>query len=495
MEYLLNAAQMKAADTNTISGIGIPSMVLMERAALAVSEEMEKSGMDLSRVLIVCGSGNNGGDGFALARLLNSRHEVTLAFVGKETSMTEETAAERRICENLGIKIREDFMEGSYTAIVDAMLGIGLSRPVEGRYAEVIRWINAQHAGVTAVDIPSGVSADDGKVPGAAVHADLTVTFAAKKIGQILYPGAAFCGKLICRDIGIVTDQAGSSVFICQRDDLSRLPARKAYSNKATYGKVLLIAGSEGMCGAALLAARAAYRSGCGMVRVLTPRSNRSVIQTALPEAIVSCYDPEAPAGKTWADVIDWADIVGIGPGLSTSESAYTLLDFTLDYTEKPMLIDADALNLLSLHPELMKKVRHGTILTPHIGEMSRLSRLKKEEITEALPAKAAAFASEHQVILVLKDARSVISDGERICINTSGNDGMAAAGSGDVLSGLICGLLAQGADAFDAASLGVYVHGLAGDAAAAGRGARGMMAGDLADAVGEVLKGETSYE
>ncbi len=489
MEYLLNAAQMKAADAHTIDEIGIPSMVLMERAALAVSEEMEKSGMDLSKVLVVCGSGNNGGDGFAAARMLGGAHDVTIAFVGKETSMTRETADQRRICENLGMKIRTDFMDDTYTAIVDAMLGIGISRTVQGKYADVIHWINAQAAPVTAVDIPSGVCADDGKILGTAVRADLTVTFAGKKTGQILYPGAECCGNLICRDIGIRREYAESRVFYYQKEDLGRLPARAAYSNKGSYGRVLLIAGSEGMCGAAVLSARAAYRSGCGMVRVLTPAANRTVIQTALPEAIVTCYDPCAPEQSLIRGAIDWADVVGIGPGLSTSESAKELLDFVLDDTKKPMVIDADGLNLLAADPRLMEKVRPGTILTPHILEMSRLSGQTKEEITDALTDTASAFAEKHQIVLVLKDARTVISDGERICINTSGNDGMATAGSGDVLTGLICGLRAQRAEAFDAASLGVYVHGLAGDAAADLHGRHGMTAQDLAEEIGTVLK------
>ncbi len=495
MEYLLNAAQMKAADTHTIDEIGIPSMVLMERAAMAVADEMESSGMDLSRVLVLCGSGNNGGDGFALARHLGRRHDVTLAFVGREASMTPETAAERRICENLGMRVQTDFMEGTYTAIADAMLGIGLSRPVEGRYAEVIHWVNGQSAEVTAVDLPSGVCADDGKILGTAVQADLTVTFGCKKTGQILYPGAACCGRLICREIGICTDDVRSRVFMYHREDLCLLPARRPYSNKGTYGKVLLVAGSEGMSGAAILSAKAAYRSGCGMVRVLTPDCNRTVIQTALPEAIVTCYDPDALDRTLLADAIAWADVTGIGPGLGTSDTALELLKDTLDLFEKPMVMDADALNLLSANRHLMEKVRPGTILTPHIQEMARLSGRSREEITGALTETAAVFAKAHRVVLVLKDARSVISDGEKICINCSGNDGMATAGSGDVLTGVICALRAQGADAFSAASLGAYLHGLSGDAAARRHGSQGMMAGDLAEEIGPVMKGAGADE
>ncbi len=539
MEWLLNAGQMKAFDERTIRGIGIPSAVLMERAALSVAEEMKNANLDLSRVLVVCGSGNNGGDGFAIARILAgssftqshvsvqgdgaqghdiSRPRVTIAFVGKESSVTEETALQRKICENLGLKVSRYFMDDEYTVIVDAIFGIGLSRPVEGHYAEVIRWMNAQSAMKVAVDIPSGISAEDGRIYGVCVKADLTVTFACRKVGQILYPGASYCGRIICRDIGIPAgewlDKRGNTgsdcsdgsvsahdagetsentavVYTYTKRDLALLQHREAYSNKGTFGKVLLIAGSEGMSGAAILAAKGAFRSGCGMVRIFTPECNRAILQTALPEAMVSSWSPDGPEENTkkrLADALRWADVIGIGPGLGMSPMAGVLLDFVLEHCGKPLVIDADGLNLLAKrhNPVNCRNV----ILTPHIGEMARLTGKDRMKIASELLPSVQEFAAAQGVVCVLKDARTAVSDGNQVYLNTSGNDGMAVAGSGDVLTGVICGLLAQHLPCWTAATLGVYLHGLAGDLAKKELGAHGMMAGDIADRVGAVLRG-----
>jgi len=548
MELLLNAKQMKACDEQTI-GLGIPSMVLMERAALAVVDEMGKAQLDLSKVLVVCGSGNNGGDGFAVARILfcsrqaavshggsgddlprrtaleavGSR-QVTVWFVGKESSMTKETMLQRSICENCGLKISSNFPDGEYTTIVDAMLGIGLSRAVEGRYAEAVEWISAQNAQVVAVDIPSGISADSGCVLGTAVRADLTVTFAARKLGQVFYPGAEYCGRLVCRDIGIQTDwnnsgihDASPCIFTYTKQDLTRLPKRVPDSHKGTYGKVLLIAGSEGMSGAACLAARAAFRSGCGMVRVFTPACNRIVIQTVIPEAMVTTWEPGKAKPGGLEEALAWSDVVGIGPGLGTSPDAKELLCYILNHSAKPLVIDADAINLLSapLRPRcgemceqtaaecsasatddrgkiplsVQDSLKGRVILTPHLGEIARLTGMEKHTIAADPIETARSFADTYEVVCVLKNTRTVVSDGSRTYLNTSGNDGMAVAGSGDVLTGVLCGLLAQKVPVYDAATLGVYLHGLAGDAARDELGAHAVMAGDLCDFAGKVIK------
>ncbi len=527
MEFLLNAQQMKYCDSDTIEKIGIPSLVLMERAALAVVDETFHAGCDLRSVLVVCGSGNNGGDGFAVARLLDEQGvRVTVAFVGNEDSMTEETVAQRQICENCGIKTSSNFMQREYTVIVDAIFGIGLSREIQGRYAQVIDWINQQSAFKVAVDIPSGVSADTGRIFGTAVQADLTVAFAYRKLGHILFPGTESCGKVVRRDIGITADrfQGGiPNVFTYGEEDLARIARRRPYSNKGTYGKVLLIAGSRGMSGAACLSAMAAYRSGSGLVRVFTPECNREVIQTYLPEAIVTTYrddviltgqdrgigvrsgtlggdcfsdgdrtvqiKEEGFPAKELEEALAWSDVVGIGPGLGTGRMSEEILATVLSEYRKPLVIDADGLNLLAKNPNLLYETKASVILTPHIGEMMRLTDNTKEEILEDLLQTARQFAREYGVICALKDARTVVSDGSRVYVNTSGNNGMAVGGSGDILTGVICGLLAQKMPAFDAAALGVYLHGLAGDAAQEKRSAYGMIARDIADQIGEVLK------
>lgn len=493
MEYLLNAQQMKDCDKDTIERIGIPSLVLMERAALSVMEEMHAAQFDLSSVLVVCGSGNNGGDGFAVARLLDEQGvRVTAAFVGRELSMTPETALQKKICENCGIKISSNYREREYTTIVDAVFGIGLTREIEGEYAELIDWINLQTAQVVAVDIPSGICADTGKIMGTAVQADLTVTFAYRKIGQMLYPGAAYCGKVVRRDIGITADSLRGgkmSVFTYEPEDLQKIAHRNAYSNKGTYGKVLLIAGSRGMSGAACLAAKAAYRSGSGLVRVFTPECNRAIVQMQLPEAIVTSYDPDIFPEQALREALEWSDVAGIGPGLGKSQVSGEILEYVLQMYGKRLVIDADGLNLLSESMELLDETEADVILTPHIGEMMRLTGNRIEEILEDLIMCGARFAREYRVTCVLKDARTVVSDGKRTYLNASGNSGMAVGGSGDVLTGIICGLLAQRMQPFAAASLGVYLHGLAGDLASEKHSAYGMIAGDITEQIGQVLK------
>lgn len=499
MELLLNAEKMKRCDYDTIYNIGIPSMVLMERAALAVADEICQSGCSLDSVLVICGSGNNGGDGFAVGRILDERGiRVTLAFVGKESSMTEETALQKKICEKCGMKISRNFMEHEYTVIVDAIFGIGLSRNIEGTYAEIIKWINEQSAYIVAADIPSGINADNGKVQGIAVKADLTVTFAYRKIGHVLYPGTEYCGRVVRRDIGITADSAGKdlrNIFIYEPDDLYHIAARKAYSNKGTYGKVLMIAGSEGMSGAACLAARAAYRSGCGLVRVFTPECNRQIVQMQLPEAIVTAYDPRVFPQRELDQVIAWADVIAVGPGLGMSDVSDKILEYVMQSWSGPLVIDADGLNLLAKSMDRLDNCSAKVILTPHIGEMVRLTGDTKDEILDDILHSTLRFSKEYRMICALKDARTVVSDGSELYINVSGNHGMAAGGAGDVLTGIISSLLAQKMSPFQAAAFGVYLHGLAGDRARELHGAYGMLAGDIADQVGLVLKAAEDIE
>lgn len=493
MEYLVGAQQMKDCDRDTIERIGIPSLVLMERAALSVVEEMHAAQLDLSSVLVLCGSGNNGGDGFAVARLLDEQGvRVTAAFVGRELSMSPETGLQKKICENCGIKISSNFKEHEYTTIVDAVFGIGLSREIEGSYAELIDWINLQTAQVAAVDIPSGICADTGKIMGVAVQADLTVTFAYRKIGQILYPGAAYCGRIVRRDIGITADSLRGgrmSVFTYEPEDLQRIAKRVPYSNKGSYGRVLLIAGSAGMSGAAVLSAKAAYRSGSGLVRVFTPECNRAIVQMCLPEAIVTAYDPEVFPEQQLSEALQWSDVTCIGPGLGKGSTAVHLMEQVLRTYTKRLVIDADGLNILAERMELLDEAACSVILTPHIGEMMRLTGNCKEEILENLIDCAVRFAKEYHVVCVLKDARTIVSDGKETYLNTSGNSGMAVGGSGDVLAGIICGLLAQHMQPFLSSALGVYLHGLAGDLASEQHSPYGMLAGDIADQIGQVLK------
>lgn len=496
MKYLVNSEEMKRCDGNTIHEFGMPSLVLMERAALAVYEELESGGFDLSRVLVICGSGNNGGDGFAVARLLHlSGKRADVLFAGKPESLTEETQIQKKICENYGVNVGSNLNICEYTSIVDALFGVGLSRNIEGRYAALIEDINRSGIPVLSVDIPSGISADSGHIMGTAVKASKTVTFAFEKIGHILYPGSEYCGELKLCGIGI--DTRGfmgrlPGAFTWEESDIPELlPKRSAYSNKGTYGRGLLAAGSRDMAGAAYLAGKAAYETGTGLVRIYSEDCNRQILQTLLPEAVLTSYR-KGEETAALADALQWADACAVGPGLSVASEKLEILRTVIKSANIPVVLDADALNLLSANMELLDGHRQPVIVTPHIGEMMRLTGLKKEELLDDLPGCCLHFAKENDVICVLKDARTIVSDGESIYINTSGNDGMAAGGSGDVLCGLILGLLAQGIPPFQAAAAGVYFHGLAGDDARRRLGARGMLAGDIAESVGTVMAGET---
>ena len=508
MEQILTGEEMRRYETHAIKELGIPDLVLMERAALAVADEIEKHISPCGFVLFVCGTGNNAADGFAAARILLERGIASkILQVGNPLKMSDACRIQRQICENLHIPILENFhpetdVTQDCSLIVDALFGIGLSRKIEGTYAEVISWMNRQPAKKLAVDLPSGISADTGQILGTAVNADSTVTFAARKPGHILFPGSSCAGTVVCRPISIslsmrpVTEpkdvKATENVFTCTSDDLpGLLPPRKAHGNKGTCGKVLLIAGSEGMSGAACLAARAAYRSGCGLVRVFTPECNRIPLQISIPEVIVTTYSESLLVEEKLKDALSWADVCGIGPGLGTSQTARWLLQYVLKNYSGPLVLDADALNLLAADPELFSLVcqrKDPAILTPHLGEMARLTGKSVRAISEDLIDSCRSFASQHHLICVQKDARTVVSDGSHVFLNTAGNNGMATGGSGDVLTGILLGLLAQRPTSFESAVAAVTLHGLAGAAAASSRSSYSMIAGDIAEQVGTVL-------
>jgi len=491
MRYILTAGQMRSGDTRTINEIGVPSMVLMERAALKSVEAMEQEGVDCSRALIVCGSGNNGGDGFAVARLLMLKgHAVTVVFAGKEKALSEETRQQMRILENYGVSIGNTIEDGEYSVMVDAIFGIGLTREVAGGYAEIIFRLNEMTGTKVALDIPSGIHADTGAVMGVAVKADITVAFGCEKLGTILHPGNEYAGKTITADIGIDSRMYDGSNEICfayeKKDIPTLLPERKEDSHKGTYGKVLMITGSDGMAGAAYLSAKAAYAMGAGLVQIYTVRENQTVLQSILPEAIIRTYASFDP--DELHQLIDWADVAAIGSGLGQGRLASKLVQETVSYIKKPCLIDADGLNLLAGKTQMLKEGNF--ILTPHLKEMSRLLGKQVKEIKEKRFQILKEFVQESETICVLKDSRTLVAGSEnQIYINTSGNAAMAKAGSGDVLAGVITGLLAQGQDCFAAGTAGVYLHGLFGDLARDKKGKYSAAAGDLIDAVGEVLK------
>ena len=494
MQLWVNAAQMKAADQYTIQKLEVPSLELMEHAAQACVQVLEDEKVDLSHVCVVCGSGNNGGDGFAIARILqNNRYSVETFCVGNPEHYTEETQEQMHRLQECGGKITYGMpQEDSYSVIIDAVFGVGLSRKVEGRYRQVIEQMNRMRGTKFAVDIPSGLSATTGCILGCAFKADYTVTFQLKKIGLELSQGRTMAGRVIVPDIGISTDS------ICEDQEIVRtagkdiyrkmLPDRPEDSNKGTYGRLLVIAGSKGMAGAAYLNAHAAYMTGAGLVRVYTSSDNREILQTLLPEAIITTY--EEYNKEELLSLLTWADSVCIGSGLGMSRLSEKILKTVIEYVKVPCLIDADGLNLLAENNNYLNQMAERRfVITPHMKEMSRLTGTPVEELKADRIQILKDFISRYRITCVLKDSRTLIASEEKgIRMNLTGNSAMAKAGSGDVLAGVISGWMVQGKEAEDAAELGTYIHGLSGDLAKFEKGVYSVMARDLIEYISKAL-------
>ena len=494
MQLWVNAAQMKAADQYTIQKLGVPSLELMEHAAQACVQVLEDEKVDLSHVCVVCGSGNNGGDGFAIARILqNNRYSVETFCVGNPEHYTEETQEQMHRLQECGGKITYGMpQEDSYSVIIDAVFGVGLSRKVEGRYRQVIEQMNRMRGTKFAVDIPSGLSATTGCILGCAFKADYTVTFQLKKIGLELSQGRTMAGRVIVPDLGISTDS------ICEDQEIVRtagkdiyrkmLPDRPEDSNKGTYGRLLVIAGSKGMAGAAYLNAHAAYMTGAGLVRIYTSSDNREILQTLLPEAIITTY--EEYNKEELLSLLTWADGVCIGSGLGMSRLSEKILKTVIEYVKVPCLIDADGLNLLAENNNYLNQMAERRfVITPHMKEMSRLTGTPVEELKADRIQILKDFISRYRITCVLKDSRTLIASEEKgIRMNLTGNSAMAKAGSGDVLAGVISGWMVQGKEAEDAAELGTYIHGLSGDLAKFEKGVYSVMARDLIEYISKAL-------
>ena len=494
MQLWVNAAQMKAADQYTIQKLEVPSLELMEHAAQACVQVLEDEKVDLSHVCVVCGSGNNGGDGFAIARILqNNRYSVETFCVGNPEHYTEETQEQMHRLQECGGKITYGMpQEDSYSVIIDAVFGVGLSRKVEGRYRQVIEQMNRMRGTKFAVDIPSGLSATTGCILGCAFKADYTVTFQLKKIGLELSQGRTMAGRVIVPDIGISTDS------ICEDQEIVRtagkdiyrkmLPDRPEDSNKGTYGRLLVIAGSKGMAGAAYLNAHAAYMTGAGLVRIYTSSDNREILQTLLPEAIITTY--EEYNKEELLSLFTWADSVCIGSGLGMSRLSEKILKTVIEYVKVPCLIDADGLNLLAENKNYLNQMAERRfVITPHMKEMSRLTGTPVEELKADRIQILKDFISRYRITCVLKDSRTLIASEEKgIRMNLTGNSAMAKAGSGDVLAGVISGWMVQGKEAEDAAELGTYIHGLSGDLAKFEKGVYSVMARDLIEYISKAL-------
>ena len=488
MKYVASGDEMSRIDDYTINTIGIPQMVLMERAAFNVFKFVAERFDRRKKVLVVVESGNNGGDGIAVARMLHEDgYKVDIYWINEIGKQSEGFKQQYSIAKNV---------------VIDGIFGVGLNRSVHGRHAEAIHIMNDLDAYKIAIDIPSGIDSYTGFILDTAFKADTTITFELMKLGMITGAGFEYSGNVIVSSIGIpahVIDQISPRLYTYDEKDVEeKLPARKVDSHKGSYGKIGIIAGSKNMAGACMFAAESAYRMGCGLVKVCTTEENREIIQQRIPEAMLISYDTKDDSSIEAAvlDILKWSDVIVIGPGLGTSDYAKKIVKMTFEGYDKKIIADADALNILSEHKDWLKKTDAEVIVTPHLMEMSRLSDEKVATIKENKYDIAREFAKEYNIVVVLKDSRTIVADSDvHAYVNMTGNNGMATGGSGDVLSGILAGLLGQGMDIYEAAKLGVCMHGLAGKYAAVEKGRYSMIATDIVRSITKVLEGYESYE
>jgi len=505
---LAGADAMRRLDERTIHEAGIPGHVLMERAGEGAArafleEHPENAGRP---VAVICGKGNNGGDGLVIARVLCAHGTPARAFVlAREDALRGDPRAMLEAARRAGVRVdflRDDAaLDGALPALrecaglVDAIFGTGLERDVSGLPRRAIEILEVLHPGraILAVDIPSGVDATTGAVLGAAVTADLTVTFGLPKLGHVLFPGAARAGRLRVVDIGIppaYVEEAGLRDSILTREEaLAALPPRPKDAHKGTFGHLLVLAGSPGKTGAAAMAALAAMRCGTGLVTLGVPESLSAILAGKLTE--VMCEQlPETDARTLGRKAVERIQelmlgktAIALGPGISVHPETRELVATMARDALLPMVIDADGLNALTRRIEVLHGARCPRVLTPHPGEMGRLIGTDSAAVNADRIGCARAFAERHGVVLVLKGAHTIVArpDGE-VRVNLTGNPGMASGGMGDALAGMVGGFLAQGVEAAVAAGLSVYLHGLAGDRAARERGMVGLLASDVID-------------
>ncbi len=504
MKYLVNVSQMKAIDEYAIERAGILSLILMERAAMAVADVVKAQAKPADRILAVCGMGNNGGDGVAAARILyEAGLDVSVLLLGEAENASPQLKKQLEIGHFLDLPVfnykNSNIIWEEYNILIDGIFGIGLGRPIEGIYQDAVATMNqARERGsrLFAIDIPSGIHGDTGKVMNVAVKADYTITFGYNKLGMVLYPGTEYAGEVIVADIGFprkALSEVRPECFTYDMEELKRLPVRKAYSNKGNYGKVLVIGGAKNMSGAAYFAGKAAYLSGAGLVKIFTTEENRQIYQSQFPEGLLSTYRngcQEEMLCKGVEEEINWATVIIIGPGLGTAKEGEVMLKTVLDKAQVPVVIDADALNLLGKNGGLAKiQDCNNLVITPHLKEMSRLCNWEVSDISSNMIHFSKEIMKDKNFTCVLKDARTVVTNGRDIYLNQTGNSGMAVGGSGDVLSGIIGGLLAQGMELMEGAALGVYLHGAAGDQAARERGKYSLLPSDILEGLVCVLK------
>jgi len=501
---VLTARQMQGIDRLAIDEIGIPGVVLMENAGRRVAEEivLRYAAGGLRRALVFAGKGNNGGDGYVIARhLLDNDWDVLTLVLAKTAEIAGDAAVNLTALANCGGQIVyiENIDElyallddpDEFCVVVDALFGTGLTKPLEGLYLGAIGWINGQACPGVAVDIPSGIDGSTGRIMGDAVNADLTVSFAFPKIGQVTFPGARYIGELVIADIGIpkqVMCAAAAECLLIGAGDARRLlPVRTIDGHKGTFGHLLVLAGSTGKCGAAVMAAEAGLRGGAGLVTLACPANVQPGVAARLTEVMTVPLDDQRgevsmQALESLQTLAEGKQALAIGPGLGAGKEVSRLVRQLLQETRPPVVVDADGLNALAENLSILDcHPGREIVLTPHPGEMSRLTGLTIADIQGDRFSVAREFSVRHNVTLVLKGARTLVASPDgMVHVNMTGHAGMASGGTGDVLTGLIGSLLAQGLPAMSAATLGVYLHGLAAERLQPKFGDAGLLASDL---------------
>ena len=510
--YLVTADEMQRMDRATIASFGIPGRVLMEsagRGATAFFLEQLYRGQ-AGCVGVAAGRGNNGGDGFVMARYLHQKSiPVTVFLLAQKARITGDAGANLALLTAMGVPVVEmadaAALEAQQSRMrhqqlwIDAILGTGLSADVRGHYREAIDFINRQQRPVFAVDIASGLNADTGQVCGTCIQATATATFGFAKIGHFTYPGRSFSGRLKVIEIGIpptVAADVGCRQHLITPGALHRaMPLRSPEAHKGRSGHVLILAGAPGKTGAAAMTATAAMRAGAGLVTLGIPNGLHRVVEPMLTETMTVGL-PQTDSGALDASatdqvraLIDGKRCLAMGPGVGTDPATGSLVRHVIETSPIPVVVDADGLNLIAEDSAVLARRKAPIVLTPHPGEMSRLCGRPTADIQQDRIGHARAFAQRHQVHLVLKGAATLVAQPDgTVFVNATGNPGMAAGGMGDVLTGLIAGLIAQGLDAAAAARAGVYLHGLAADLLSVTKGPVGYLATEVIAALPEAL-------
>lgn len=528
---VLGREEMQKLDSWAIKELGIPRIALMENAGRKVSEITLQEVKKAKSAAIICGKGGNGGDGLVSARFLrNAGVNVSVFLLCKKEELKDEQKTNLLIAQKMEIpileikadqdlKILKDFLFKT-DVVIDAIFGIGFTGKASGIITKAIDLVNKTKAEVkdkvpyfvTSVDIPSGIDASTGAAEGVAIKADLTVTLAFPKAGLFSYPGNLTSGKIVIVDIGIPKinplnptpptkkEEKRKVLQVTDIDFVSRsIPQRPPDAHKGTFGEVFILAGSPGMTGAAVLCGKGALRVGAGLVKIAVPQPLQESVDLQCAEIItIGLPDEPAEALKIIIKSAKKSNVISIGPGLSTQPMIQSLVkEFinTFKKEDRPIIIDADGLNAISDDPSILSGSKAKIILTPHPGEMSRLAKVSAEEIAKDRTGIALKLAKELKVTVVLKGAKTVIADSDgRLFINPTGNPGMASAGVGDILTGAIGGFIAQGALPFDAAIMGVYVHGMTGDIVARIKGEHGMIASDIVDSLPYTIESILRY-